>query len=206
MPLAPLASEILDFWFVPREGEAPSDDEPTALRGARRVSRSVWFQKNAAFDAEIRDRFGPALAAGLAGAFGEWCATPQGSLARVVLLDQFTRNAFRGSAAAFDGDRGALATAEQAIGDAFDRDLDPYERWFLYMPFVHSELPSMQDRALALFTALASETGLGSPLTWAARHREVIARFGRFPHRNALLGREPTPDEIAFLGQPGSRF
>jgi len=206
MPLAPLASEILDFWFVPREGEAPSGDAPAAVRGARHAERSVWFRKSAAFDAEIRSRFAMALAAGLAGAFGDWCTTPQGSLARVVLLDQFTRNAFRDSAEAFAGDRGALATAEQAIEAEFDRALDPYERWFLYMPFEHGESLALQDRALALFTALAQDTGLDTPLPWVARHREVIARFGRFPHRNELLGRESTPDEIAFLGQPGSRF
>ena len=123
-----------------------------------------------------------------------------------MLLDQFTRNAFRDTAGAFAGDRGALATAEHAIDAASIAPSTPYERWFLYMPFEHSESLPLQDRALALFAALAQETGLDTPLPWAARHREVIARFGRFPHRNAILGRESTPEEIAFLAQPGSRF
>ena len=189
-PLPPLAVAILDFWF----GPAPQGP------------RDVWFTKSDDFDREVRERFGDALAAGIAGAFGEWCMTPRGSLARVVLLDQLTRNAFRGTPRAFAGDPGALATAEYAIERGFERELDPYGRWFLYMPFEHSESLAMQDRSLALFTALASETGVDSPLPWAERHRDVISRFGRFPHRNDILGRASTPEEIAFLEQPGSRF
>jgi uncharacterized protein (DUF924 family) len=188
--LPPLAAEILAFWFG---------------SGARGV-RDVWFRKDEAFDREIRQRFGATLAAGIAGAFGEWCRAPHGSLARVVLLDQFTRYAFRGTPAAFAGDRGALATAQDAIVQGFDRTLDPYERWFLCMPFVHSESPDMQARAVALFGALAAETGVDSPLPWVQRHFDVIRRFGRFPHRNEILGREATAEEIAFLAQPGSRF
>lgn len=190
MPLAPLAAEILDFWFTPQRSGA----------------RDVWFRRDDAFDREIRERFAPALAAGIAGAFGEWCTTPQGALARVVLLDQFTRNAFRDTPDAFAGDAGALATADDAIEKAFDRALDPYERWMLYMPFEHSESLPMQERAVALFRALADESGVDAPLPWAERHHEVIRRFGRFPHRNAILGRASTPEETAFLEQPGSRF
>ena len=189
-PLPPLAAAILEFWFGP----------------APRQPRDAWFTRSDAFDVQIRECFGDALAAGIAGAFGEWCTTPQGSLARVVLLDQLTRNAFRGTADAFAGDPGALATADYALERAFDKRLDPYERWFLYMPFEHSESLSMQDRSVALFGALASETGLDSPLSWAERHRDVIRRFGRFPHRNDILGRASTAEEIAFLEQPGSRF
>ncbi len=189
-PLPRLAATILDFWFGP---------EP-------RQPRDAWFTRSDAFDQDIRERFGDALAAGIAGAFGEWCTTPQGSLARVVLLDQLTRNAFRGTPRAFAGDAGALATAELAIERAFDRTLDPHERWFLYMPFEHSESLAMQDRSVALFAALASETGVDAPLPWAERHRDVIRRFGRFPHRNDILGRASTPEELAFLEQPGSRF
>lgn len=200
--LAPLASEILDFWFVPRAGEAGVNE--ATPRG--RVTRDVWFRKDDAFDAEIRARFGAALAAGIAGAFGDWCTTPAGCLARVVLLDQLTRNAFRGTPDAFAGDAGALATAEDAVERGFDRSLELLERQFLYMPFEHSELPAQQDHAVALFAALAAETGLDEPLPWAERHRDVIRRFGRFPHRNEILGRASTPEEIAFLEQPGSRF
>jgi uncharacterized protein (DUF924 family) len=123
-----------------------------------------------------------------------------------VLLDQFTRNAFRGTPDAFAGDPGALATAEDAIARRFDRALAPRERWFLYMPFEHSEALAQQDRAVALFEELAAQTGLDEPLPWALRHRDVIRRFGRFPHRNDILGRASTPDEVAFLKEPGSRF
>jgi uncharacterized protein (DUF924 family) len=123
-----------------------------------------------------------------------------------VLLDQLTRNAFRGTPDAFAGDPAALATADHAIERGFDRTLDPYERWFLYMPFEHSESLPMQERSVALFTALADETGVDSPLPWAERHRDVIRRFGRFPHRNDILGRPSTSDEHAFLEQPGSRL
>ena len=206
--LAPLAAEILDFWFVPREGEAAADDAQTipSAHGRTRVERGAWFRKDDAFDREIRERFGTALAAGIAGAFGEWCATPQGSLARVVLLDQFTRNAFRGTPAAFAGDAGALATAEDAIGRGFDARLEAHERWFLYMPFQHSELLAMQERAVELFAALGAQTGLTGPLRYAERHRDIVRRFGRFPHRNEILGRTSTAEELVFLAQPGSRF
>jgi len=190
MAVDPLAREILDFWF----GAPPL------------VERAVWFRKDPAFDATIRARFGQAIAAACAGALGEWCHDPHGALARVVVLDQFTRNVHRGTPAAFSGDERALATSEEAIARGFDAGLAAYERWFLYMPFVHSEERAMQDRATALFTALAAETGLDSPLAWTKRHADVIRRFGRFPHRNAILGRVSTPEEIAFLATPGSTF
>jgi uncharacterized protein (DUF924 family) len=189
-PLAALAREILALWFGPTP----------------HVARDTWFRKDDAFDREIRERFGAALAAGIAGAFGEWCTTAHGSLARVVLLDQLTRNAFRGTADQFAGDPGALATANDALERGFDRALDAHERSFLYMPFEHSERLDMQDRAVELFTALAAETGVDAPLPWAHKHRDIIRRFGRFPHRNAVLGRESTAGELAFLEQPGSRF
>ena len=186
----PLAREILDFWF----GEPPP------------AERDYWFRKDSGFDSAIRDRFGATIAAACAGAFGEWCHDPHGALARVIVLDQFTRNVYRGTPDAFSGDERALATSEDAIDQGFDRRLGPYERWFLYMPFVHSEDRAMQDRAIALFTALAAETGLDSPLPWTKRHAEVIRRFGRFPHRNVILGRASTPEEVAFLTTPGSTF
>lgn len=204
MPLAPLASEILAFWFMPRAGEPLAESLDAKPRAP--VTRDVWFRKDDAFDDEIRERFGAALAAGIAGAFGEWCTTPPGSLARIVLLDQFTRNAFRGTREAFAGDPGALATAEDAIDRGFDHALAPQERWFLYLPFEHSELLARQDRAVELFEALAAETGLTEPLPWAQRHRDVILRFGRFPHRNDILGRTSTAEERDFLKEPGSRF
>ena len=189
-PLAPLASDILAFWFGP---------QPHA-------ERDVWFRKDDAFDREIRDRFGDALGAGIAGAFGEWCVAPPGSLARVILLDQFTRNAFRDTPDAFAGDSRALATTLHALDRGFDATLDPYERWFLYMPLEHAEDLALQDRAVELFAALARDTGVDSPLPWVNRHRDVIRRFGRFPHRNQILGRASTDEERSFLEEPGSRF
>jgi uncharacterized protein (DUF924 family) len=190
------ARSVLAFWF----GAADGADE------ADRAERREWFQKDAAFDAGIRTRFGPLIARALAGGLGDWCDTPRGALARVVVLDQFTRNAFRDSAAAFSGDERARATANAAIERGFDRMLAPVERRFLYMPFEHSEAIEDQSRSVALFRRLAEETGLDDPLEWAERHAEVIRRFGRFPHRNAILGRESTQQELEFLRAPGSRF
>jgi uncharacterized protein (DUF924 family) len=185
-----LATDILAFWFGP----------------APHASRNVWFRKDPSFDAEIRSRFGDALDAALAGAFRDWTARPQGALARVLLLDQFTRNLFRESPRAFAGDAEALTMATIAVDAGYDRALDIYERWFLYMPFEHAEDPGAQQRSLELFEALAGETGDRGQLEWAEKHAAIIRRFGRFPHRNAILGRASTPEEIAFLKEPGSRF
>ena len=194
------ALAVLDFWFAPAAPAAAT--EPAAPFPQRRE----WFHKDATFDARIRERFGDLIAQGVAGGLGEWCATPRGALARVILLDQFTRNAFRDTPAAFSGDARARATAEHAIERGFDRELAPMERWFLYMPFQHSESREDQQRSVELFRALAAETGLTAPVDWAQRHAEVIRLFGRFPHRNAILGRTSSPEEIEFLRSPGSRF
>jgi uncharacterized protein (DUF924 family) len=192
--LDPLAASILTFWYGPQRA-APD-----------RTERDVWFRKDAAFDAEIRARFGSAVDIALAGGYGAWCATAEGALARVLLLDQFTRNVHRDTPAAFAGDARALATAQDAVARGLDRALDPHGRWFLYMPFEHAEDRVAQLRSLALFGALATETGLARPLEWAHKHADIIARFGRYPHRNAILGRTSTPEELAFLAGPGSRF
>ncbi len=194
LALDPLAASILAFWYGPHDA-APE-----------RTERDVWFRKDAKFDAEIRTRFGEAIDVALAGGYGEWCATAEGALARALLLDQFTRNVHRDTPAAFAGDARALATAQDAVNRGLDRALDPYGRWFLYMPFVHAEVREAQKRSLALFGALAEETGLSRPLEWAHKHADIIARFGRYPHRNAILGRTSTPEELAFLAGPGSRF
>ncbi len=169
-------------------------------------TREVWFRKDPAFDESIRARFGDAVEAALGGAYGEWDATPEGTLARVLLLDQFTRNIHRDTPRAFAGDARALAAAESAVARGYDRALDPFGRWFLYLPFEHAEDAAMQHRSLALFGALAQATGDTAPLDWARKHADVIFRFGRYPHRNAILGRASTPEEVAFLAQPGSRF
>ena len=192
--LDPLAASILTFWYGPHDA------------GLERTERDVWFRKDAKFDAEIRTRFGDAIDIALAGGYGEWCAAAEGALARVLLLDQFTRNVHRDTPTAFAGDARALATAQDAVDRGLDRTLDPYGRWFLYMPFEHAEDRPAQERSLALFGALATETGLARPLEWARKHADVITRFGRYPHRNATLGRASTPEELAFLAGPGSRF
>lgn len=192
--LDPLAAAILEFWFGPEN--SPSRSTP----------RDAWFRKDAAFDTEIRERFDTAIAVALAGGYGEWCTTAKGALARVLALDQFTRNVHRDTPAAFAGDARALATAQDAVDRSLDRELEPFGRWFLYMPFEHAEDSAAQERSLALFATLAEESGLAAPLEWAQKHADVIARFGRYPHRNAILGRVSTPEELAFLGQPGSRF
>jgi len=183
---------ILDFWF----GRPESAEYGT--------ERDYWFRKNPAFDAELTRRFRRAIETALGGGFSEW-SSPRGTLARILLLDQFTRNSFRDTARAFAGDALALSLADQAIARGDDRGLANVERWFMYMPFVHAESPSAQQRSLELFRRLRDD-GLGSPLSWAERHAELILRFGRFPHRNSILGRASTPEEIAFLRAPGSRF
>jgi uncharacterized protein (DUF924 family) len=187
------AHSILDFWF----------GEPGSVDYGR--SRGEWFRKNPAFDAEIRSRFGAAVETALAGGFADWTA-PRAQLARVLLLDQFTRNGFRDSPRAFAGDALALAIVADAIARGEDRSLIPVERSFLYLPYAHAEELTAQQRSVALFTRLRDETGLADPLRGAERHAAVIRLFGRFPHRNAILGRESTPEEIAFLSAPGSRF
>ena len=186
----PLARDILAFWFGPPP----------------RVERPEWFRKDDAFDATIRARFGAAVEAAIDGAYASWTATPHGALARILLTDQFTRNIFRGTPRAFAGDPVGLATAMEVVADGHDRALDPIERWFLYLPYEHSESADVQARSLELFGALADETGRRDPLVWAEKHAVIIRRFGRYPHRNAILGRPSTPEELEFLKQPGSSF
>ncbi len=188
-----MQDQILDFWFG-----APG----SAVYG---TTRDAWFRKNAAFDTEIRRRFGAVIETALLGGLADWTA-PRAALARVLVLDQFTRNCYRDSARAFAGDAQALAAATAIVDQGQDRALIPVERWFLYMPFEHAESPVAQARSLALFTRLSEETGLADPVVWAKKHAAIIDRFGRYPHRNALLGRESTPEEIAFLATQGSSF
>ena len=179
---------ILDFWFG-----APGSPEYGQ-------TRPEWFRKNAEFDAVIADRFGALLQQSLAGQHPHWPTTPQAGLAWIVLLDQFTRNSFRDTPKAFAGDPLALQMAQTLVANGQDRQLLPVERWFVYMPFEHAEDMGMQEQALNLFTQLAQEAdGFEGVLDYARRHYEVVARFGRFPHRNAILGRVSTPEEEAFL-------
>ena len=186
---------VLDFWF----GAPGSSEFGTA--------RKAWFSKDAAFDATIRERFGALVERALRGELEVWGDEPRSSLAQILLLDQFTRNAFRGSARSFAGDARALAAASRMVGSRQDEALAPFMRAFVYLPFEHAEGLAMQDEAIRLFTKLVSEAPeLADMLDYAHRHREVIERFGRFPHRNESLGRQSTAEEIAFIEQPGSGF
>ena len=194
-PTAGEASTVLDFWFG-----APGSSEFGSARKA-------WFMKDAAFDAAIRERFGALVERALRGELEVWGDEPRSSLAQILLLDQFTRNAFRGSARSFAGDARALAAASRMVGSRQDEALAPFMRAFVYLPFEHAEGLAMQDEAIRLFTKLVSESPeLADMLDYAHRHREVIERFGRFPHRNEILGRQSTAEEIAFIQRPGSGF
>lgn len=187
-------ADVLDFWFG-----APGTEQFGR-------ARDFWFTKSAATDGLIRDRFGPAVEAALRGELRHWAdGDARGALALVLLLDQFTRNIHRDSARAFAGDDAALAVARRLVADGRHLQLSPVERWFAYLPYEHSERLEDQRESLRLFGRLAQE-GLGEPLVWAQKHHDVIARFGRYPHRNELLGRESTAEEIEFLRQPGARF
>ena len=189
------AQAVLDFWFL-----AP--DNP-----GHGQSRAEWFRKDDAFDAQIRERFGALIDTAIDGGLRDWAATPRGALAQILVLDQFTRNVYRDTPRAFAGDPQALALAIALTQNGQDQELEPTLRAFVYMPFEHAEDLAMQARAVELFQLLTqSREGFESMLDYAQRHQEVIARFGRFPHRNAILGRDSTPEELAFLQQPGSRF
>jgi uncharacterized protein (DUF924 family) len=192
--MPPLASDVVHFWF----------GAPGSAEHGR--ARPVWFRKDPEFDAVIRQRFGEAVNIAIAGGFGDWCTTARGALARILLLDQFTRNIFRDTARAFAGDARALATADDALRRGFDHGLSPHERWFMYMPFEHAEDAQAQQRSLELFAALAADMNDDEPLVWARKHADIVFRFGRYPHRNAILGRASTLEEEAFLREPGSAF
>ncbi|HEY3636129.1 MAG TPA: DUF924 family protein [Caldimonas sp.] len=189
------ADAVLQFWFGP----------PTSAEYGR--ARKEWFAKGAAFDAEIRTRFGALIERALRGELESWGAAAPSALAQVLLLDQFTRHAFRATPRAFAGDARALAAASRMVGLRQDELLVPFMRGFVYLPFEHAEGLAMQDEAIRLLTRLVAVDPEHQPmLDFASRHRAVIERFGRFPHRNDILGRRSTADEIAFLKQPGSRF
>ena len=189
------AGAALAFWF----GEPGS-----AELGSQ---RKQWFSKDEAFDATIRERFAPTIEQALRGELDAWASEPRSALARILLLDQFTRNVFRNTPRAFAGDTQALAAASAMVGSRHDEALPPFMRGFVYMPFEHAEGLAMQDEAVRLFTRLmADDPALAQMLDYAHRHRAVIERFGRFPHRNEILGRQSTAGELAFLAQPGSRF
>ena len=162
-------------------------------------SRAEWWRKNEDFDREIRDRFGALYEEAASGALDGWRESAEGSLALVIVLDQFPRNMFRGDPKTYATDEKARATAEYAVDRAFDRELSPVRRSFLYMPFMHSEDLADQRRSVELFEGMDTAG-------YAVRHMEIVERFGRFPHRNAILGRATTPEEAEILREPGSSF
>lgn len=191
----PDATAVLDFWF------GPPDDPGHAL------PRAAWFRKDPAFDALIRERFGSLIDAALDGRLRAWAATAPSALAQVIVLDQFTRNAFRDTPRAFAGDARALAEARAIVAAGLDRRLTGVQRQFAYLPFEHAEDLAAQREALRLFGDLGrDEPALADLQRWSQAHHDIIERFGRFPHRNHLLGRRSTPDEAAFLLTPGSSF
>ena len=168
----------------------------------RDAGMAKWFNGGAAFDAECRARFHDLHHAAARREHEAWLGDAEGALALLLLLDQIPRNIFRGSAHAYATDPLALRYATRAIEEEFDAQVEPALRMFLYLPFEHSEAMADQQRSVELFTAL----GEPEALAYALEHREVIARFGRFPHRNHILGRASTAEEAEYLAQPGSGF
>jgi len=191
MPAA--AQDVLDFWFA-------------------EAGTTHWFAADAAFDAQIRARFGEAVEAAANGRLDDWMATPAGWLALLILLDQFPRNLYRDDPRAWAADASAQRVALSGMARGDDRQLHAVQRVFAYLPLEHAEDSALQRRSVELFEALLAEAAperrqqFEDYLDYARRHREVIARFGRFPHRNATLGRVSTPEETLYLAQPGAGF
>ena len=169
----------------------------------REAGAAKWFARDDAFDAEFRQRFESAHFAAARGEYEAWMESGEGALALQILLDQFPRNCFRGNAHSYATDGLALHYARRAVASGFDLQVDSALRMFFYLPFEHSEDLPDQDRAIELFTTLRDETGDAEGLKWAEMHRDIIVRFGRFPHRNPSLGRVTTPNEQAFLDEGG---
>jgi uncharacterized protein (DUF924 family) len=181
--MKPQAWVVLDFWF---------SEEAT----------KHWWSQSDAFDQQVADQFGALHARAAACELWGWRTAPDGRLAEVIVLDQFSRHLFRGTGRTFQYDALALALAQESVSRGDDRPLPPDHRAFLYMPFMHSESLEIHETALKLF----SQPGLEKNLDYERRHLAILERFGRYPHRNAQLGRTSTPEELAFLQEPGSSF
>ena len=178
-----LPDDVLNFWF-------------------QEISPRQWWEKSAQFDERIRVRFGGVLARAVQCELFDWRATPGGRLAEILVLDQFSRNIHRDTAGAFAADGVALALAQEAVSIGVDRELPADRRAFLYLPYMHSESAVIHESAVLLFVA----PGLEQNYKFELMHKAIIDRFGRYPHRNEALGRESTPEELAFLQTPGSSF
>ena len=172
-------ANILDFWFS-------------------ESSRKRWFRSTPEFDRELEDRFGEAYRLAAADRLSDWEQTAEGALALVILLDQIPLNIFRGEPRCFATEDLALAVAGRAIGSGLDRELTSDRKAFLYMPYMHSESLADQQRSIELY----GQPGMEHHLRWAHHHRDIVQRFGRFPHRNAILGRESTEEELSYLNSP----
>lgn len=193
---------ILGHWFGELEEEWAVPKDRT----------SIWFGRSDEIDEDLRSRFAADVERAKAGALDHWRATPRGALALVILFDQLPRNLYRGTAGMYETDQQALSLALELIESGADRGLRPIERVFVYLPLEHSEELPIQRRCVGLFRSLAEAAPAQARepfeqfLDYAIRHEVIIARFGRFPHRNAILGRASTPEEEAFLLEPGSSF
>lgn len=176
-------NEVLNFWF-------------------QELTPAEWFKKDTALDERIKEKFSDVLQKIVAGECATWRSDARGILAQVIVLDQFSRNIFRDSPKAFAQDALALAMAQDAVRLGLDKELGTQERAFLYMPYMHSESVSVHEEAMVLFAL----PGLENNLDFEIKHKVIIDRFGRYPHRNEILGRVSTPEEIEFLKQPNSSF
>lgn len=174
---------VLKFWF---EEAGPSK----------------WFIKDDEFDQSIRDRFSDIHSRAVGCELFEWRTSPKGRLAEIIVLDQFSRNMFRGSPLAFANDQMALTLAQEAVSLEVDKQLEPAESGFIYLPFMHSESKYIHEIAEKIYRQQENQSGL----EWELKHKAIIDKFGRYPHRNEILGRESTPEELEFLKQPNSRF
>ena len=177
------AEQVLTFWF-------------------EEIEPKLWWIKDVEFDAQIKQRFGDVLVQAKRGELSHWRVTPQGRLAEIIVLDQFSRNIYRDKPAAFEADAIALVLAQEAVAQQVDLALKPKQVPFLFMPYMHSESAMIHQVAVKLFNREAAVANL----TFELQHKAIIDRFGRYPHRNAILGRESTAEEIAFLREPGSSF
>ena len=176
-------NEILNFWYV-------------------EIEQAQWFIKDDAFDEMIKARFLSDVENAIAGDYDDWSKEPQGCLALILLLDQFTRNIFRDTPRAFEGDKKAIAFCLQGIERGYLEELEELQAWFFLLPMEHSETLAIQEASLPLFKKYPPD----DVFEYAVKHHAIVERFGRFPHRNEILGRNSTPEEIAFLQEPGSSF